>query len=216
MPDPLSRYRRRARRVAKLARHPTRIPRKLRVRKRKDERGQLLARLPKGGVCAEVGTWRGDFAAVILDSRRPRELHLVDPWEYRTEERYQQASYGGHEQSGQQEMDAMHESVLARFRDQIDGGQVQVKRARSLDAAASFADESLDWVYIDADHSYEGVKGDLDAYFRVVKSGGFLAGDDYGHEGAWFEDGVARAVDEFAERCAELTVIGTQFLLKKS
>ena len=81
--------------------------------------------------------------------------------------------------------------------------------------AASFPDESLDWVYIDADHAYEGVKRDLEAYFRVVKPGGFIAGDDYGHVDRWFGDGVRQAVDEFAGRCAELTVIGTQFLLRK-
>ena len=31
-----------------------------------------------------------------------------------------------------------------------------------------------------------------------------IAGDDYGHRGSWFEDGVKRAVDEFADRCAGL------------
>jgi hypothetical protein len=112
-------------------------------------------------------------------------------------------------------MDAVYERVVARFRSEIEGGQVLVQRARSVDAAASFPDESLDWVYLDGDHSYEGVKHDLDAYFRTVKAGGFIAGDDYGQVGSWFEDGVTRAVDEFAGRCAGLRVIGTQFLLKK-
>jgi len=179
------------------------------------QRRQLLARLPEEGVCAEVGTWRGDFAATILGSRRPRQLYLVDPWEYRTEDEYQHASYGGQSEDGQRQLDAMHDSVVDRFRAQIEGGQVVVKRARSLDAAASFADESLDWVYIDADHAYEGVKRDLEAYFRVVKPGGFIAGDDYGHVDRWFGDGVRQAVDEFAGRCAGLTIIGTQFLLRK-
>jgi SAM-dependent methyltransferase len=179
------------------------------------QRRQLLAMLPQEGVCAEVGTWRGDFAAVILRSRRPRELYLIDPWEYRTEAEYEHASYGGHSEDGQQTMDAMHASVVDRFRAEIDDGRVLLRRARSGDAAASFPDESLDWVYIDADHAYEGVKRDLDAYFRVVKPGGFIAGDDYGHVDRWFGDGVTRAVDEFAARCSELTVIGTQFLLRK-
>jgi len=179
------------------------------------QRRRLLALLPEEGVCAEIGTWRGDFAATILSSRRPRQLHLVDPWEYRTDAGYEHASYGGQREDGQREMDAMYESVIDRFRSEIDGGQVIVRRLRSFDAAASFADESLDWVYIDADHSYEGVKRDLDAYLRAVKSGGCLAGDDYGHVDRWFGDGVTRAVDEFSDRCADLTIIGTQFLLRK-
>ncbi len=158
---------------------------------------------------------RGDFAAAILRSRRPSQLHLIDAWEYRTEAEYEHASYGGHSGDGQQRMDAMYESVIDRFRSEIECGQVIVRRARSVDAAAFFPDESLDWVYIDADHAYEGAKRDLDAYFRVLKSGGFMAGDDYGHMGGWFQDGVTRAVDEFAGRCTEVTIIGTQFLLKK-
>jgi hypothetical protein len=206
---------RRLRTLAGLAVHPRRIPRRLQARRRELQRRRLLAQLPKDAVCAEIGTWRGDFAATILDNRRPRRLYLVDPWEYRTEAGYERAIYGGRKGDGQQMMDATYERVLARFRGPIDGGQVVVQRSRSLDAAAAFDDESLDWVYIDADHSYEGVKNDLDAYFRTVKPGGFIAGDDYGQVGSWFEDGVTRAVDEFAGRCAGMRVIGTQFLLKK-
>ncbi len=215
MADRVSLYRRRLRRLARLSLHPTRIPRKVRVRRRGQARQRLLSLLPAQAECAEVGTWRGDFAAAILASRRPARLYLIDPWEYRTDPGYEQASYGGHSEDGQARLDAMHASVLERFAAEIRSGQVLVRRARSLEAAAGFADGSLDWVYIDADHSYEGVSGDLEAFFRVVKPGGFLAGDDYGHEGSWFEDGVRRAVDEFAPRCAALTVIGTQFLLQK-
>jgi Methyltransferase domain len=190
-------------------------PRQRAKRRRRQERERLLSMLPEHGVCAEVGTWRGDFAATILASRAPTQLYLVDPWEHREEDTYAQASFGGNAQGGQTALDAIHDSVVARFRAEIDAGRVIVRRQRSVPAAAAFAEASLDWVYIDADHSYEGVKGDLESYYRTVKPGGFLAGDDYGHVGSWFEDGVTRAVDEFAGRCAELKVIGTQFLLRK-
>ena len=213
--DLIAPYGRRLRRTARRLVHPTRIASKRRWRQRRAERAQLLSLLPKEGICAEVGTYRGDFAAVIVRASNPRQLHLVDAWEYRPEDAYEGATYGGHAQAGQDGMDAMYESVVERFRTQIDSGTVLVKRARSIDAAASFSEESLDWVYIDADHSYEAVKRDLEAYFRVVKPGGFLAGDDYGEEDRWFGQGVTQAVDEFAERCADLTVIGTQFLLRK-
>lgn len=80
--------------------------------------------------------------------------------------------------------------------------------------SSTFVEAQRRWVYIDADHSYKGVKGDLEAFYRTVKSGGFLAGDDY-RQGGWWGDGVVRAVDEFADRCADLTIIGSQFLLTK-
>jgi hypothetical protein len=190
--------------------------RALRVRTglaRRLERVRLLARLPSGAVCAEIGTWRGDFARWILMGRRPKLLYLVDPWEYRSEGAYERARFGGRTNDGQAEMDAMHSDVLRRFRKHIQRGQVQVRRSRSAEAAGSFAADTLDWVYIDGDHTYEGVMADLEAYFPTVKPGGCIAGDDYGHAG-WWEDGVTRAVDEFASR-GELTVIGSQFLLRK-
>jgi predicted O-methyltransferase YrrM len=208
-------YGRRLRRTARLLLHPTRIPNKRRWRRRRAERAKLLSRLPREAVCAEVGTYRGDFAAAILRASSPRQLYLIDSWEHRSEDKYEGASYGGHALAGQQGMDAMYEGVVARFRTEIDSGAIVVKRARSLEAAAAFADESLDWVYIDADHSYEGVKRDLDAYYSKVKPGGLIAGDDYGQGDKWFGHGVTRAVDEFAAGRAQLTIIGAQFLLEK-
>jgi hypothetical protein len=214
-PDSTLPYGRRLRRTARLLLHPTRIPNKRRWRRRRVERAKLLSLLPREAVCAEVGTYRGDFAAAILRASRPKQLYLVDSWEHRSEEKYEGASYGGHALAGQRGMDAMYEGVVARFRAEIDSGVIAIKRARSLEAAASFADESLDWVYIDADHSYEGVKRDLDAYYSKVKPGGFIAGDDYGQGDKWFGQGVTRAVDEFAAGPAQLTIIGAQFLLEK-
>jgi len=191
-------------------------PRAEALRKREAERARMLAMLPAEGACAEIGTWKGDFAAVILAKCRPRRLFLIDPWEHRTDEAYEEASYGGRMEGGQQALERMYQDVMARFASEISSGQVTVLRSRSTDAAQTFEPESLDWVYIDGDHSYEGVSADLEAYFGAVKPGGLLAGDDYGHQGSWFADGVKRAVDEFAERCAGLEVIGTQFVLRKA
>jgi len=69
-----------------------------------------------------------------------------------------------------------------------------------------FADESLDFIYLDADHSYESVKADLEAWYPNLWQGRLFAGDDCGalplHEvnfGAGnLTFGVKKAVDEFA------------------
>ncbi len=182
-------------------------------RQRRLERRRLLASLPSGAVCAEVGSWHGDFAEKILAETRPKTLHLVDPWEHRDEDAYERAMFGGSARDGQSEMEAIYQGVLERFRTNIEQGQVEVHRARSLDAARTFPDGALDWVYIDGDHTYEAVKADLEAYYRTIRPGGLLAGDDYGDPG-WWADGVTRAVDEFAADL-ELKIIGSQFLLRK-
>jgi hypothetical protein len=66
--------------------------------------------------------------------------------------------------------------------------------APSVRAARLFADDSLDMVFLDADHSHAAVRADLEAWWPKVRPGGLLAGHDYG----W--DGVARAVHDFFGR----------------
>lgn len=61
-------------------------------------------------------------------------------------------------------------------------------------ASTRFRDESLDLVFIDADHSYEAVMLDIKSWFPKVRSGGILCGHDYGAYQNCFE--VKRAVDE--------------------
>lgn len=45
-----------------------------------------------------------------------------------------------------------------------------------------FEDNSLDFVFIDADHSYEGVRRDTLNWSKKIRSGGLVAGHDSGFE----------------------------------
>lgn len=192
-----------------------RVYRVLHPRAPRSPRRRLLERLPKGGVCAEIGVWKGDFSARILEVVRPARLHLIDPWEAVADEGYEGARYGGKLAEGQAEMDALYAAVLERFARERAKGVVHVHRLTSLEAAGHFEDRELDFVYIDGNHRYEFVKADLEAYAPKVRPGGFLAGDDYGVVG-WWEDGVTRAVDEFV-RAGAATLVSledSQFLLR--
>ena|SRR3972149_4271881 len=62
----------------------------------------------------------------------------------------------------------------------------------SLDAAKLFEDNSIDLIFIDADHGYESVCQDIKVWLPKVKSNGILMGHDY--DNYW--PGVMRAVDE--------------------
>lgn len=71
----------------------------------------------------------------------------------------------------------------------------QVINARKLDSTSAsklYTDESLDFIFIDADHTYESVISDLKHWFPKLKRGGHIAGHDY------FNDpGVQKAVKTF-------------------
>ena len=56
-------------------------------------------------------------------------------------------------------------------------------------------DNSLDAIFIDADHSYNSVKQDLHFWWNKVRIGGWILGDDYNS----CHPGTTKAVNEFAK-----------------
>lgn len=52
-------------------------------------RMELLERMPKGSVCAEIGVYKVEFSEHILKVVRPAKLHLIDPWYYETDAAYE-------------------------------------------------------------------------------------------------------------------------------
>jgi len=72
-------------------------------------------------------------------------------------------------------------------------GRIKILKMDTVLAALEFADKSLDYVFIDADHSYESVRSEINAWLPKVKSGGYMMGHDYHHERF---PGVTEAVDE--------------------
>ncbi len=182
---------------------------------RMDPRLQLLHSMPKQAICAEIGCWKGDFSKLILDICQPARLHLIDPYKHVDE--YEDSWYGGAKIS-QGDLDKIHTSVVNRFWEFIDRGQVICNRRDSSEAAKSFVDCYFDWIYIDGDHTYSAVLEDLNKYLPKVKAGGYICGDDYGVRG-WWDDGVKKAFDFFTarnpERVALVEIIGSQIILEK-
>ncbi len=182
-----------------------------------DRRRTLLNELTPDGIGVEVGTWKGNFAARILVTAKPRTLHLVDPWRFHAEEDYAAACYGGQATGGQADVESIYQGVLARFSKEIHDGVVVIHRMTSEEAVGRFDDNSLDWVYIDGDHHYSAVKADLQLWYPKVRPGGLLTGDDM-ETGRWWGDDVARAVTEFASapNAPPLVIHGSQFCFRKT
>ncbi len=133
---------------------------------------------------AEIGVQVGSFAYHVLLACSPAALYLIDPWQYGLQADME-TDLTPANQAGRE---AQYREVRALF---APYPHVEVIRAKSQEAVARFADHSLDYVYIDGEHSYDAVLRDLTDYFPKVKIGGVLIGDDY----RW--TGVARAVDAF-------------------
>lgn len=179
-------------------------------------RRAVLDLLPKEAVGVEIGVWKGDFSAQILKSARPRTLHLVDPWLISDAADKASDAWYGAEKMTQAGMDEIHAQVSQRFAPDIAKGRVVIHRTDAKGALGAMPESSVDYVYVDGDHTYEGVVSDLAEAFRVTKANGFICCDDY-LLGAWWKDGVVRAVHELLVS-ARITVeykADTQIVLKK-
>jgi predicted O-methyltransferase YrrM len=62
-------------------------------------------------------------------------------------------------------------------------GHLKVLMMESVKASSAFEDGSVDWVFIDADHSYNAVVADILAWAPKLKTDGLLSGHDYWHSG---------------------------------
>lgn len=117
-----------------------------------------------------------------------KKLYSVDPY------RHFDTGYIDVMNMSQVHFDILHYRVTKRL--SPFGERSVLLRETSEQAAKRFEDESLDFVYIDANHSYEAVQQDIAAWAPKVRYGGLIAGDD-------FNDcfpGVMRAAREFAAR----------------
>lgn len=142
---------------------------------------------------AEIGVFAGDLSMRLLAGRSDLTLHMVDSWATEHEPDY--AASGDFHAT----LDGATQDRFAEFTRQTTafaGKRANIIRADSLEAAQAIPDGSLDFAFIDANHSYSGCKSDIDAWFPKIRNGGFISGHDYENE-EFPKFGVKRAVDEF-------------------
>lgn len=163
-----------------------------------EQRGAaIIKRLPQGAAVAEIGVLMGALSGYLLRQRPDITLLMVDSWltadqqpqAYRATNddhanHTDPARVAGHRQKA--------EAVAARF-----PGRAKIMEMSSAEAAALVPDRSLDLVFLDADHSEEGVTADLNAWAPKVKPRGWLAGHDIDNPDPRFRFGVTEAVTRF-------------------
>lgn len=130
----------------------------------------------------EVGSWKGRSASFmgveIWNSGKHIKFDCVDTWEGSIEHK---------------EYDIVKEDKLYDiFLKNVEPVKAVINpvRNKSIEAAKNYADNSLDFVFIDASHEYQDVVDDINAWYPKVKVGGTLAGHDV------YRDEVSRAAKD--------------------
>lgn len=126
-------------------------------------------------VGVEIGTYKGDFAKHILKNW-PGTLYMVDVWRALSWDDYTDMSN-----------ESIESNVWYDALKSVEGfeDRALMLRMYSNQASKLFADDSLDFVYIDANHKYEYVKEDIELWWPKLKSGGMISGHDYMHLLDW-------------------------------
>ena len=117
-------------------------------------RKALLEKLPRSSIGAELGVEYGLFSLEIINGVLPKKLYLVDLW---NDESIKEVCF----------------AELKQYQN------VEMVESSSLEFLRSCDSGSLDWVYIDTDHSYELTLNELKESARVVKEEGLICGHDY-------------------------------------
>jgi hypothetical protein len=117
---------------------------------------------------AEIGVFCGDYSLDIRETYKNSNLFLIDFWQTEGNDFFYSEEHGVTENA----------YLIAKSRFENDKQSFLLK-GRSEDMAKKFEDNFFDFVYIDADHSYEGVKNDINIWIKKIKKGGILAGHDW-------------------------------------
>lgn len=162
---------------------------------------RLHQHCPEPKLGAEIGVWEARTTKHLLREFPGLTMYMVDPWpdKWPEDSRYWQSG------DATPRMDAKYirTRYQAALRDtEFAADRRIVLRLMSVDAAPAVPDRTLDFVFLDGEHSKEAVSEDLDAWWPKVRNGGIVCGHDWEHpEFPVF--GVREAIEAFVGRLGQ-------------
>jgi inositol phosphorylceramide mannosyltransferase catalytic subunit len=164
-----------------------------------DTRNEMIChyskKIKKPKVC-ELGVFKGDFLEFIKDNIDFDILDGVDLFEGNL--------YSGDVDGNNPVYCQLEKQYIYLNNKYKDNTNINLYKTYTQKYLSQIEDNKYDIIYIDADHSYEGVKRDIILSYKKIKNGGYIMGHDYemnmnkAHQ--YYNFGTKRAVDEF---CSE-------------
>ena len=152
----------------------------------RDFLGEWLNNHNLTGSIVEIGVMRGNYARQVLNKWKGQNYYMVDLWERQESSIYKEKTE-----------DIDYDNCYLECCEMVKtDSRIKIIKNYSVEAAKQFEDESLDCVFIDANHSFEATYEDIKAWAPKVKTGCVLSGHDYGNDTNWPHwCEVKRAVD---------------------
>lgn len=156
----------------------------------------------------EIGVDRGEYSEIMCKTNPDLHLFGVDPYMLKAYEPVINPQCAGIHVN-QEGFEGNYEQATARLKSYPN---YRLVRSYSMDALKLFEDNSLDFVYIDANHDFLNFIQDLHHWLKKVKSGGIMAGHDYANFPYRKHNHVKRALNAYA-RCygmIPLFIVGSE------
>lgn len=171
----------------------------MKILENRNNLGSYLNELGLTNIGVEIGVQKGHFSEIVLSQWKGKKYYCVDAWEKQSDDVYID---GANVNDTLQTLNMKEtEDRLKRFKNRY-----ELIKGYSTDQNIlnKFINNSLDFVYIDARHDYNGVMEDIVNWYPKVKVGGLVCGHDYGMDGIWEgqggiwgDFGVTRAIQEW-------------------
>jgi predicted O-methyltransferase YrrM len=156
-------------------------------------RDELIKIIKPTGNGIEIGVQGGNFASHILKHCNNLKLYLLDCWDNQDDSLYQDIANHDNE--------TQVKCMIKTIRNTSNSFKnVRIIKGYSDEFVDLFKNDFFDFIYIDANHTYEAIKHDINKWFPKIKNGGLFAGHDY-FDGV-NKNGVFKvktAVDEFVK-----------------
>lgn len=131
---------------------------------------KLINHLPDNIYMAEIGCYTGESTSLFLKSNKIKEFYAIDPW---TE------GYDDNDIASKSPMDEVEKLFDKRTSEVLKETKTKLYKMKMDFIKAFHSLPELNAIYIDGDHTYEGVLIDILLAKKKVKSGGIIAGHDY-------------------------------------
>ena len=134
----------------------------------------MVEQADEGSLFVEIGSFKGKSTAFmcveIANSGKDIRFECIDPMEL----------LGHYAESAKNEQEIFADYSETRFHERLASVRDYYKlhKMTSDDAVKLYEDGSIDFIMIDGDHSYEGVKKDVLNFLPKMRSGGLMTGDD--------------------------------------
>ena len=125
----------------------------------------------------EIGSYMGESTMMFASMGLFKTIHSIDP---HTEKFNELHGHTWDDVKREYKLNTRYFDNIIHYEDY------------SYNVVNKFLNKSIDFIYIDAEHTYESVKKDLELYLPKLKVGGIIGGHDYHH--VW--PGVCKAIDE--------------------